>query len=421
MKIIHTADWHLGNVFHGHTRYAEHEHFLKWLLNTLREQQPDVLLLTGDVYDSANPSAQAEKLLYNFLLQATSAVPGLQVVLTAGNHDSARRLEAPAELLKQHNIYVRGTIRMDDEGKPDFDHYLLPLSSRQSSEAECVCFALPYLRTGDYPSALSPEEGLNYYFENLHKRLKKSNFKGLPVVVAAHFYAAGAEICENEHSERLVVGGQDCVSAEVVGRGVSYTALGHIHKSQPVRGQQSIFYAGSALPMSFSEINYSHGVMCIDLDTDGKASVQRLTYTPLRTLRCIPANKQQKATVAEVMEEIAQLPTRSKHDEGLNWPYLEINIEEKQPEPSLMHDVMEALADKAVLFCRMVRVRQQTDEAQNAATMGLSAEAMQSISPLKLACDHFRARYGEDMPEPLIERFKQAEHTALNEEQNSRN
>ena len=60
------------------------------------------------------------------------------------------------------------------------------------------------------------------------------------------------------------------------------------------------------------------------------------------TLRCIPANKQQKATVAEVMEEIAQLPTRSKHDEGLNWPYLEINIEEKQPEPSLMHDVMEA-------------------------------------------------------------------------------
>ena len=121
------------------------------------------------------------------------------------------------------------------------------------------------------------------------------------------------------------------------------------------------------------------------------------------------------------MEEIAQLPTRSKHDEGLNWPYLEINIEEKQPEPSLMHDVMEALADKAVLFCRMVRVRQQTDEAQNAATMGLSAEAMQSISPLKLACDHFRARYGEDMPEPLIERFKQAEHTALNEEQNSRN
>ena len=62
------------------------------------------------------------------------------------------------------------------------------------------------------------------------------------------------------------------------------------------------------------------------------------------------------------MEEIAQLPTRSKHDEGLNWPYLEINIEEKQPEPSLMHDVMEALADKAVLFCRMVRVRQQTDE-----------------------------------------------------------
>lgn len=402
-------------MFHGHSRYAEHEHFLNSLLNTLRENQPDVLLITGDIYDSANPSAQAEKLLYNFLLQATTAVPGLQVVLTAGNHDSAGRLEAPAALLKQHNIYVRGTIALDDEAKPDFDHYLLPLSSRHNTEAECVCFALPYLRSGDYPSGLTPEEGLSYYFENMHKRLKKSDFKGLPVVVAAHFYAAGAEICENEHSERLVVGGQDCVRADVVGREVSYTALGHIHKAQPIAGRQTAYYAGSALPMSFAEINYSHGAMCIELDSNGKADVRRLTYNPLRSLRCIPADKGRAASVAEVMNEIAQLPERGKRDDGSNWPYLEIRIEEKQPEPSLMHDVMEALADKAVLFCRMVRVRPTVDEAQNQAAMGLSAEALQSVSPLKAAHDHFRARYGEEMPEALVTRFKQAEETALNE------
>ena len=146
MKILHTADWHLGNTFHGHSRLDEHRHFLKWLLQTLREKQPDALLVTGDVFDSANPSAAAEELLYDFLLRATLEVPGLQIVLTAGNHDSAGRLEAPAALLKTHNIYVRGTIHYTTKGEPDFDYYLLPLADRQTGQASCVCMALPYLR-----------------------------------------------------------------------------------------------------------------------------------------------------------------------------------------------------------------------------------------------------------------------------------
>ena len=110
MKLIHTADWHLGNTFHGYDRTQEHRHFLDWLLDRLREQQPDALIVSGDIYDTPNPSAAAEELLYDFLLQATDAVRGLQVVLIAGNHDSAGRIDAPASLLKRHNIYVRGTL-----------------------------------------------------------------------------------------------------------------------------------------------------------------------------------------------------------------------------------------------------------------------------------------------------------------------
>ena len=104
MKIFHTADWHLGNTFHGYDRTQEHRHFLDWLLDRLREQQPDALIVAGDIYDSPNPSAAAEELLYDFLLQATDAVQGLQVVLIAGNHDSAGRIDAPASLLTRHNI-----------------------------------------------------------------------------------------------------------------------------------------------------------------------------------------------------------------------------------------------------------------------------------------------------------------------------
>ena len=413
MKILHTADWHLGNTFHGHSRLDEHRHFLKWLLQTLREKQPDALLVTGDVFDSANPSAAAEELLYDFLLRATLEVPGLQIVLTAGNHDSAGRLEAPAALLKTHNIYVRGTIHYTTKGEPDFDYYLLPLADRQTGQASCVCMALPYLRGGDYPAGMTPEEGLRFFFSQLHARLRKSNYKGLPIVVAAHFYGAGADLCEDEHSERLVVGGQDCVEADVVGQNVSYAALGHIHKAQQVRGGEATYYAGSALPMSFSELNYKHGVQFVDIDPQGEALVEFVEYAPLRGLVTIPAKG--RAVSAEALFDcINSLPKRDKKNtDSLTWPYLEIHVEEAQPQPTLMHDVMEALQDRAVHFCRMLRVRPENKKADSANDVDTpSADTLTNINPLELARRNFEARFNSEMPEELVTRFKQAEAEA---------
>ena len=415
MKILHTADWHLGNTFHGHSRLDEHRHFLKWLLQTLREKQPDALLVTGDVFDSANPSAAAEELLYDFLLRATLEVPGLQIVLTAGNHDSAGRLEAPAALLKTHNIYVRGTIHYTTKGEPDFDYYLLPLADRQTGQASCVCMALPYLRGGDYPAGMTPEEGLRFFFSQLHARLRKSNYKGLPIVVAAHFYAAGADICKDEHSERLVVGGQDCVEADVVGQNVSYAALGHIHKAQQVRGGEATYYAGSALPMSFSELNYKHGVQFVDIDPQGEALVEFVEYAPLRGLVTIPA-KGRAVSADALFDCINNLPKRDKKNtDSLTWPYLEIHVEEAQPQPTLMHDVMEALQDRAVHFCRMLRVRPENKKADSANDVDTpSADTLANINPLELARRNFEARFNSEMPEELVTRFKQAEAETKN-------
>lgn len=410
MKIIHTADWHLGNNFHGHDRIGEHRHFLNWLLHTLDEQKPDALLITGDVFDTSNPSAAAEELLYDFLLRATTLVPGLQVVITAGNHDSGGRLEAPASLLKMHNVYVRGLVHRKDDGTPDFDYYLLPLASRTSGEAECVCMAVPFLRGGDYPSGITPEEGLDYFFHYLHKAYAKSEFRSLPVIVAAHFYAAGADVCESEHSERLVVGGQDCVDAQVVGDGVAYTALGHIHKYQKVKSPAPTYYAGSALPMSFSEKNYDHGVLMVELGTDGRTAISRLAYEPLRGLCSIP-QEGGAASAAEVLDSIARLPKRKSSDNGANWPYLEIRVEERRPEPTLMHDVAEALQDRAVHFCRMVRVVPEREAQKEKESSELEKEQLQCLTPLELARRVYDSRFHCEMPQELVERFKKAEQT----------
>ena len=312
-----------------------------------------------------------------------------------------------ASLLKTLNIYVRGGIRLTEKGEPDFDYYLLPLAELGRDEASCVCMALPFLRGGDYPAGMTPEEGLRFFFEEMHRCLKRSDFAGLPVVAAAHFYAAGASVCEGEHSERLVVGGQDCVDARVVGKGVAYTALGHLHKAQQVAGCPDVCYAGSALPMSFAERGYRHGAQWVELDETGQACVSRIEYNPLRHLMCIPTQGT-AASVSEVFDEIAQLPRRAKGDDGADWPYLEIRLEEKQPEPTLQHEVCEALADRAVHLCRLLRVRPESPAAPSS---GPQPER-QALDPLLMANLHFKARYGEAMPEALAERFRQAAQEA---------
>ncbi len=423
MKLLHTADWHLGNTFHTHNRLSEHRHFLAWLVKTLVDEQPDALLVTGDVFDTANPSAASEELFYDFLLEATRKVPGLQIVVTAGNHDSAGRLEAPAALLKTHNIYVRGKIRFLPSGEPDFAYHLLPLADRHTGQPAAVCMALPYLRSSDYPLGLSQADGLAYFFDGMRRALNASPFADLPRLAAAHFYATGAEIAGTDHSERLVVGGQDCVNAAVVGKGVAYTALGHIHKAQHIKGEANAWYAGSALPMSFTERNYRHGVNRITIDEQGRAEVERIDYEPLRGLLTLP-QQGNSLRAEEVFAEIDKLPllprgeTAETEDNSTadNYPYLEIRIEERQPEPTLMHRVMEALRGHAVHFCRMQRILPgETGEAalREETQISASAEALAALTPMSLAEKVFNERYGEPMPEPLAERFKRA----LNEEE----
>lgn len=417
MKILHTADWHLGNTFHGHNRVAEHSHFISFLLDVISERQPDALLITGDIFDSPNPPAVAEEQLYNFLLRATTLAPGLQIVLTAGNHDSAGRIEAPASLLKTHNVYVRGTIHYTEKGEPDYDYYLLPLASRRSGKAECLCMALPFLRACDYPAGMSPEEGHRFFFNELAKARKKNDFKNLPVVVAAHFYAVGASVNETEHSERLVIGGQDCIHADVVGDKASYVALGHIHKAQKVSGSNNAYYAGSPLPLSFSEANYHRSVTWVDLDENGDTEVTLIPYTPLRNLVIIPSNGK-KCDIAAAMDEIQSLPNRKKADDGRAWDYVELRIHERQPEPTLLHEVTEALRDKAIHYCRIIRVTGdgETIEPENE-TAEQTTFSPDALDPLKMARSFFVRRYGEDMPQPLIDRFKKAQSLIADEEQ----
>ena len=150
MKILHTADWHLGQTFYEYDRREEHLHFLEWLKQQIRQHEIDVLLIAGDVFDSPNPSAESQRMYYRFLREVTSENPSLQIIIIAGNHDSAARLEAPNPLLEDMNVTVRGVVRRNAEGDIDLQHLIVPLYTE--GEVTAYCLAVPYLRQGDYPS-----------------------------------------------------------------------------------------------------------------------------------------------------------------------------------------------------------------------------------------------------------------------------
>lgn len=411
MKFIHTADWHLGNIFHGHRRVDEHVHFFDWLLAQIEAHQPDALLVTGDVFDMANPSADAERAYYNFLSRASALLPGMNIIIIAGNHDSAARLEAPAALLADRGIFVVGTPRVDEKREPNVDPMFVPLTRRGEEVAACVVFAVPYLRSTDYPTGLTPEEGLRLYFDKLHQMHRQSGFRSLPIIVAGHFYAGGAEMMAEGRSERIVVGGADCVNANVVGReGVSYVALGHIHRQQILTYDPMTAYSGSALPMSFSEKHYRHSVNLVELDHEGAPLVQQLHYEPQRTLMTIP--EQGACTAEEALRLIEQLPTRKAESQATD-PYLEIRIAETHPQPELAHTLFNALAPKAVRFCAIKRERTGRDEAIEAPK--LTIDELRTIEPLAMAERLYLDRFGEAMPEALALRFNRALEDALDE------
>jgi exonuclease SbcD len=382
MKIIHTADWHIGQTFFDYDRKAEHSKFLEWLRKQVGDLRIDLLLIAGEVFDSPNPSAESQRVYYHFLRDITADNPALQIIIIAGNHDSAARLEAPNPLLESMNISVRGVIKRTSEGEIDFDPLIIPLD-----KGGC-CLAVPYLRQGDYPDAGSYTLGVQKMYETLYDRVKD---KQEPIIAMGHLQATGSEISENDRSERTIIGGLECISPDSFAKEITYTALGHLHRAQRVSGRENVRYSGSPLPMSFAERRNKQGVTFIEL-TDS-ARIERIEFDAPVKLISIPA---EPMPLDKALEEIAGLPEGEINETS---PYLEIKILITEPEPSLRHNIEEALKTKSVRLARIAAITPKRE----AGTQLITYEQLQTINPMDIATDIFRRRFnGEEMPPKMM-------------------
>lgn len=412
IRILHTADWHLGQTFFGYDRVEEHTHFLQWLVRELKENKIDVLLIAGDIFDVSNPSAASQHMFYRFIRQVTEVNPKLQLVVVAGNHDSAARLEAPLPLLQEMRTEIRGIVRRH-EGEIDYDHLIVELKNSEG-EVEALCLAVPFLRQGDYPVVTTDgnpyAEGVKELYARLQERALQRRKDGQALVAVGHLQATGSEIAERDFSERTIIGGLECVSPDAFTEQIAYTALGHIHKSQRVSGRENVRYAGSPLPMSFAEREYHHGVVIVTLAEGWAVEIEKREYIPLVGLLSVPRGK--AATPEEVLEELAHLPLASEEAEGeqtersLHFPYLEIKVLLTEPEPMLRQQIEEAIADKAVRLARIVSVYRQAEE--NTLEEEVLAAGLQEMNPLQIVKATFENIYQSEMPEELERLFQQA-------------
>lgn len=399
MRLIHTSDWHLGQLFYQHDRTAEHEAFLGWLLETLGNERADALLVAGDIFDHANPSAADLKALYRFVAEARRRYPKLAIVLVAGNHDSPGRLEAPSPLLEAFDVTVIGQVTRRDDGTLDVGRLCVPLRDGEGRVA-AWCLAIPFLRSADV-SGIAP----NAYASGvagLHRAvldevLRRS--EGRQAIVAlTHCHLEGAVV--SAESERpIVVGGVDALSRQVFDPRLTYVALGHLHRPQTVRGEERLRYSGSPLPLSFSEADYRHQVVRVDLDGDRVADIQEILVPRIVDLLRLPL---EAAAVDDVLARLRGLELPVVED-SLR-PYLEVRVRLDGPEPALRARVDDALADKPV---RLARIETEYSSPQSIHSIApvASLEDLARLTPQDVFMQRHRALFGTDVSDELLAAF----------------
>lgn len=351
MRIIHTADWHLGQFFYNKSRAAEHQAFLDWLLARIEEHQVDALIVAGDLFDSGTPPSYAREIFNRFVvaLQPT----GCQLVVLAGNHDSVATLNESRALLACLNTQVITT--------PQADHNLLLLNDRQGEPGALLC-AIPYLRPRDIlrsragqsgrEKQLSLMEAIAAHYQRSVDAAREHPL-ALPVIATGHLTTVG--VSKSDSVRDIYIGTLDAFPASAF-PDVDYVALGHIHRAQRVANSDHIRYSGSPIPLSFDELGSEKSVFLLELD---KAGLQAVTPLPIPLFQPM---KMLKGSLAQIEQQLA--PFAAHKGEKAVWLDIEVTTQEFLSDLQRRVEALTADLPVEVLLLRRSREQRQHSLAQ---------------------------------------------------------
>jgi DNA repair protein SbcD/Mre11 len=286
MRILHTADWHLGRQFEGHSLDHDHAAVLDQVFAAVQKVQPDALVVAGDIFDRAAPPESAVR-LFNRFIESVIANTSCAVILIAGNHDSADRIGAMAMLADRRRTLVRGPLSSTEEPLVLYDAHgpvafsALPFGYEYAARE---CFADTNINC--------PADVMRAQIAAARPHIPP----GARWIIVAHAFVTGASVGETERPLTRIAGGVETVPAELFS-GATYVALGHIHRPQTA-GAPHIRYSGAPLAFGFDEEGNQKSMAIVDIDAPGNATVELIPFQPLRSVR----------TIRGTLEELLKLP-----------------------------------------------------------------------------------------------------------------
>lgn len=268
MRILHTSDWHLGRTLYSKKeRQDEHSAFLEWLLNTIMERSIDLLLIAGDIFDTASPSSSSQKMYYDFLVKVRSS--GCEnVIVIGGNHDSPSFLNAPKDILAALNVTVIGNVseNITDE--------VVVIKDNKENPRAIIC-SVPFLRERDISRFADGENYsdrskrinaniIKHYGEvaQIAEKKQKEFGKKIPVIATGHLSVSGGKRNDDDGVRETYIGNIEAVGYDIFPELFDYVALGHYHISSVIK--EHIRYCGSPIPMGFGEAGQKKCVYVVD-------------------------------------------------------------------------------------------------------------------------------------------------------------
>lgn len=388
MKVLHTADWHLGHQLYGMERMSEHRDFLLQLKDIVAEERPDVMVVSGDIFNTAVPSNAVAGLYTEALLAVHEACPPMRMVVTAGNHDSASRLEIERNLWELAGVRVIGSFeKVEDE--VSIEKNIIEICDAKGVLKGYVA-AVPYSHPYNFPIVsdnIPREERQREFFRYLLSRLSERNAEHLPVVLMAHLTVSGS----NTEGHNFTAGGLDSISLDDFGDGYDYLALGHIHMPQTLAGKAR--YSGSPVQVDFDE-RYAHSISIVSVNAGEKPLIEVREIRNTRPLLTVP---REPMPFEEALKYALGHLTREESG------YLRLNVSGDLPTDA-GERVSQAFNEYLIKFCTIKRTaeQQQTDRSAYA---DLTLDEMNALSPLEVAHQYYSDKFGEPMPEELSEIF----------------
>jgi exonuclease SbcD len=375
VRILHTSDWHAGRVWKAVDRLPELAAVLDDLGSFVERERIDLLLVSGDVFDSGAPAAEAERLVFGFLKRIGGT--GTRTVVIAGNHDHPARLEAWGLLAELVNVYAVGRPRRADEGG------IVEVEGRDGEHAvvACVPFAPPRgfvsaleLAAGETEARQRYADSLTAVIEHLAKRFRADTVN----LLVAHTHLEGAVLSGSER--QVHIGEQWAGAPQALPARAHYVALGHIHKPQRFETAPApTYYAGSPLQLDFGEAADEKSFVVVDARPRQPVHVHRVPYrggTPLATIR---------ATLAEIERDLNQLRRRG---------WLRVAVPLVAPDPDINVRVRRLLPNA-------VSVNVELPESKEA----VEIVSLKGLRPAELYSAYHRAEHGSDPEGALVDAF----------------